>query len=84
MRAAPATGLSIYLTDIYISVNAAVNVTLEEGTTVLKWKFYGSGQGDGVSAHLISPIKLTAATALTVTTSGAVTVTVVVSGYIAP
>lgn len=84
VKAAPGSGLSLYVTDIYIAVNAAVNVTLEEGTTTLKWRYYGNSQGQGVSASLKVPIKIAANTALTITTSGAVTCTVVVCGYTAP
>ena len=84
VRAAPGVGLSLYITDIYCAVNAAVNVTLEEGTTVFRWRYYGSGQGDGVALSLTTPIKLAANTTLTVTTSAAVTITLIVSGYTAP
>jgi hypothetical protein len=84
VKAAPGAGLSLYITGIYLAVNAAVNVTLEEGTTVLKWKYYAAAQGDGASVNFTVPIKLTANTALTVTTSGAITLTLVVTGYTAP
>lgn len=84
VKAAPGASLSLYITDIYLACNAAVTVTLEEGTTTLKWRYYASGQGDGVALSLRTPIKLTANTALTVTTSAAVTVTLVVTGYTAP
>ena len=59
-------------------------VTLEEGTTILKFKYYASGQGDGVAHAFVSPIKLTANTAITVTTSAAVTVFVAVNGFTGP
>lgn len=84
VKAAPGAGLSLYITDIYLAVNAAVNVTLEEGTTVLKWKYYASGQGDGASVNFTTPIKITANTLISVTTSAAVTLTLVVTGYTAP
>ena len=84
VKAAPGAGLSLYITDIYVAVDAAVDVTLEESTTTLKWKYYGGGQGDGVAQRLNTPIKIAANTLLSVTTSAAVNVTVVVSGYTAP
>lgn len=84
VKAAPGAGLSLYITDIVITLNAAVTVTIEEGTTVLKFRYYGSGQGDGVSSHFIVPIKITANTAITVTTSAAVTVFLSLNGYTAP
>ena len=84
VKAAPGASLSLYITDIYIACNAAVTVTLEEGTTTLKFRYYGGGQGDGVSKVFQVPMKLTANTLLSVTTSAAVTVMVVVNGYTAP
>ena len=84
IKAAPGAGLSLYITDIVIVCNAAVTVTIEEGTTVTKFKYYGSGQGDGVAHAFVTPIKVTANTAVTVTTSAAVTVFVAVNGYTAP
>lgn len=86
VKAAPGAGLSLYITDIFLACNAAVNVTLEEDqvTDVLKWKYYASGQGDGAAVNLGVPIKLAANAALLVTTSAAVTVTLVVTGYTAP
>ena len=84
VKAAPGAGLSLYITDIYVACNGVVTVTLEEGTTTLKFRYYGNGAGDGVALRLNTPIKLAANTLLSVTTSAAVTVTVVVSGYTAP
>jgi hypothetical protein len=84
VKAAPGAGLSLYITDIFVAANGAVTVTLEEGTSTLKFRFYASSAGQNASRSLIVPIKLTANTALTVTTSAAVTCTVSVSGYSAP
>ena len=84
VKAAPGVGLSLYITDIYLAVNAAVNVTIKESTTTLKWKYYASGQGDGASVNFTVPIKITANTLISITTSGAVTLTLVVTGYTAP
>ena len=84
VKAAPGAGLSLYITDIYVSAKGTVDVTLEEGTSTFKFRYYASGAGDGVTRNLRTPKKLTANTALTVTTSAAVTVTVGVHGYTAP
>lgn len=84
VKAAPGAGLSLYITDIYIACNAAVTVTLEESTTTLKFRYYAAGQGDGVSKNFTVPIKIAANTLISVTTSAAVTCTVVVCGYTAP
>lgn len=84
VKAAPGAGLSLYITDIYFAANGAVTITLEEGTSTLKFRYYAAAAGDGVSKAFQVPIKLTANTALTVTTSAAVTATVVVNGYTAP
>lgn len=82
-------GQSLYITDIFVQVNAAVNVTLVEGGNAAvaantKFKFIGSAQADGVSRSYKVPKKLKPGASLTVTTSGAVTVEVEVHGYIAP
>jgi hypothetical protein len=61
-----------------------VTVTLEEGTTTLKFRYYAGGQGDGVSRTYRVPKKLTANTLLSVTTSAGVTVFVEVHGFTAP
>ncbi|MFN0193705.1 MAG: hypothetical protein ACKVP5_17310 [Aestuariivirga sp.] len=84
VKAAPGAGLSLYVTDIFVAANGAVTVTLEEGTSTLKFRFYAASAGQSVSRDLTVPIKLTANTALTVTTSAAVTCTVSVCGYTAP
>jgi len=80
---------SLYITDIFLQVNAAVNITLIEGglaasATNTKFKFIGSTQSDGVSRSYKVPKKLRPGMSLTVTTSGAVTVEVEVHGFVAP
>ncbi len=84
VKAAPGASLSLYITDIYVAVDGAVDVTLEEGTTTFKWRYYGAAKGDGVALRLNTPIKLAANTLLSVTTDAAVNVALVVSGYTAP
>ncbi len=83
VKAAPGANLSLCITDIYVAVNGVVTVTLEEGTTTFKFRYYGNGVGDGVALRLNTPIKLAANTLLSVTTSAAIDVTLVVSGYTA-
>lgn len=82
VHAAPGVGLSLYVTDIFVACNGAVTVTFEEGTATFKWRYYASAAGDGASVHFLTPLKILANTALTVTSSAGVTITYVVSGYI--
>jgi len=84
IKAAPGASLSLYVNSIVLTCNAAVDVTVEESTTTLKWKYYAGGQGDGAVATFTPPLKITANTLISVTTSAAVTVTLVVSGFTAP
>lgn len=83
LKAAPGSGKYLYVTDIVIICNAAVTVTLEQGTTTTKFKHYADGQGSGISAHFLTPMKLADNTSLTLTTSAAVTVFVLAAGYVA-
>lgn len=88
VRAAPRAGDSLYITDIYIQVNAAVTVTLVEGPAAAGasntlFKFIGAAQADGVARSYRVPKKLPPGVPLTVTTSAAVTVEVEVHGYTA-
>jgi hypothetical protein len=84
LKAAPGAGLSLYITDIYIACSAADDVTIEEGTTTMKFKYYCNGKGDGVAKSFVAPIKITANTLVSWTTSAAVNATVVLSGYTGP
>lgn len=86
VHAAPGAGLSIYVTDIIVSTGAAtaMNVFFEEGaTTVLGPYYLEATAGRGVALHFSTPKKITANTALTVTTSAAIAQSVDVTGYIA-
>jgi len=83
------SGQSLYITDIFIQVNAAVTVTLIQGpdaatASTIKFKFIGAAQADGINRTYRVPKKLKPGTSLTVTTSAAVTVEVEVHGYTAP
>ena len=84
VKAAPGASLSLYVTDIQISNGAtAGNVTLLDGSggTVL-YELYPAING-GATLSLRNPIKLTANTALCVTSTSCTTHSVFVSGYIA-
>lgn len=83
VKAAPGAGLSLHITDIYCSAGASTIITLEEGSTRL-FEYEAGGAGDGVSLNLGGRIKLTANTALTITTLGTVDINITVCGYTAP
>jgi hypothetical protein len=85
VKASPGAGLSLYITDLVLSNGAtAGNITLLDGSggTVL-FEIYPAING-GVSLSFRNPIKLTAATALCLTSSTVTTHSIFVSGYIAP
>lgn len=84
VKAAPGASLSLYITDLQISNGAtAGNITLLDGSggTVL-YELYPAING-GAVLSLRSPIKLTANTALCITSTSCTTHSVFVSGYIA-
>lgn len=86
VHAAPAAGLSLYVTDIVFSTGAATacNIFFEEGATTILGPYYLEAvAGRGVALHFQTPKKVTAATALTVTTSVAVLHSVDVTGFTA-
>lgn len=88
VQAAPAAGLSIYVTDIVVSIGAATafNVFFEEGTTtkILGPYYLEAINGRGFVMSFRTPKKLTAATLLSVTTSAAIAHAIDVMGFIAP
>lgn len=84
VKAAPGASLSLYITDLQISNGAtAGNITLLDGSggTVL-YELYPAVNG-GATLSLRNPIKLTANTALCITSTTVTTHSVFVSGYIA-
>ena len=86
VHAAPATGLSLYVTDIVVSTGAAtaLNIFFEEGaTTVLGPWYLEAVAGRGLAIHFQTPKKITSATALTVTTSAAIAHSIDVTGFTA-
>lgn len=85
VKASPGASLSLYITDIQVSNGAtAGNITLLDGSggTVL-YEIY-PGINGGAVMSLRSPIKLTANTALCITSTTVTTHSIFVSGYIAP
>lgn len=86
VHAAPAAGLSLYVTDIVVSTGAATafNIFFEEGASKVLGPWYLEAvNGRGLSVHFATPKKITAATALTVTTSAAIAHSIDVTGFIA-
>jgi len=85
VHASPGSNLSLYVTDIVFSSGAstAINAFFEEGGTKVLGPYYLEAvDGRGMSMHLQTPKKITAATALTVTTDQAIDHTIDVTGYI--
>ena len=86
VHAAPAAGLSLYITDIVVSIGADTlfNVFFEEGSTKVLGPWYLEAvNGRGLAVHFGTPKKITAATALTVTTSAAIAHSIDITGFIA-
>lgn len=82
--AAPGASLSIYITDIQLSNGAtAGNVTLLDGSGgTVKWEAYPAING-GAVLNLRQPIKLTANTALCITSTTVTTHSIFIGYYIA-
>lgn len=86
VKADPGDGFSIFVTDIIFSTGAATacNIFFEEGsTTVLGPWYLEATAGRGLAIHFTTPKKITASTALTVTTSAAIAHGLDVMGYVA-
>lgn len=87
VHAAPGAGLSLYVTDIVFSSGAAtaINLFFEEGaSTVLGPYYLEAVAGRGLHIRFGTPKKITANTALTLTTSAAIAHSVDVTGFTAP
>lgn len=87
VHAAPGAGLSLYVTTIVCSTGAAtaLNIFFEEGaSTVLGPYYLEAVAGRGFAITFGVPKKITANTALTVTTSAAIAHSIDVTGFIAP
>lgn len=86
VHGAPGAGLSIYITDIVVSTGAAtaMNVFFEEGASKVLGPYYLEAvAGRGLCIHFQTPKKITANTAVTVTTSAAIAQAVDVTGFVA-
>lgn len=87
VHASPGAGLSLYVASIVFSTGAATawNIFFEEGaSTVLGPWYLEAIAGRGANIYFATPKKITAATALTVTTSAAIAHSIDVTGFIAP
>lgn len=87
VQGAPGAGLSVYITDIILSLGAAtaLNVFFEEGSTTIIGPYYLEAvNGRTIHIRFQTPKKCTANTALTVTTSAALAHGLDVLGFIAP
>ena len=85
VHADPGAGLSIYVTDIAVSSGAAtaMNVFFEEGGTKVLGPWYLEAiAGRGLHIRFSTPKKITANTALTVTTSAAIAHSIDATGFI--
>ena len=86
VHAAPAAGLSLYVGTIIVSTGAAtaMNIFLEEGaSTVLGPWYLEAVSGRGLALQFNPPKKITAATALTITTSAAIAHSIDITGHTA-
>lgn len=87
VHAAPGAGLSLYVQTIVVSLGAAtaINVFFEEGASKVLGPYYLEAvNGRTLVINFTSPKKITANTALTVTSSAAVAHAIDVTGFIAP
>lgn len=85
VKADPGDGFSIFITDIVFSTGAATacNIFFEEGSTTILGPYYlEATAGRGLAIHFTTPKKVTASTALTVTTSAAIAHGLDVHGYV--
>lgn len=86
VHAAPASGLSLYVTDIIFSIGAATasSIFLEEGSTKVLGPYYLEAiAGRGMAIHFQTPKKITAATELLVTNTGSILFSIDITGYTA-
>ena len=87
LRAAPGSGVSIYLEYISINSISAITVTIGEGettdavTTIIVQPVLFTTGGGQYAIHFTRPIKLSAATSLTVDASAAGVVQIGAYGY---
>lgn len=86
VKAAPASGYAIFVTDIVFSTGAVIacNIFFEEGAAKKLGPYYLEAvNGRGLHIQFKTPKQITAATALTVTTSAAIAHSIDITGFIA-
>lgn len=85
VKAAPGASLSLYITDIFVSNGATAGIiTLLDGSGgTVKFRAYCAVNG-GAVLNLMTPIRLTANTALCITSTSCTTHSVTISGFTAP
>lgn len=85
VQAAPGTGIHIYITDIIFSTNAATvcSIFLEEGSTTIIGPYsLEAVAGRGLAIHFATPKKCSENTAVTVTTTAAISHGLDILGFI--
>ena len=83
---APGANESLFVTDIVVSTGAAtaLNIFFEEGASTVLGPYYLEAiAGRGFAIHFNTPKKITANTALTVTTSAAIAHSIDITGFVA-
>jgi hypothetical protein len=87
LKAAPGANLSLYITDIIMSTDTATNIKLVRDTAGtpadIAGPFYFAANG-GISAHLVTPIRVTANQNVGFTGGATGNFTVEIHGYTAP
>ncbi len=86
VHASPGGALCLYVTDIVFSSGAAtaINLFFEEGASKVLGPYYLEAiAGRGMALHFQTPKKITAATALTLTTSASIAHCVDITGFVA-
>lgn len=87
VQSAPGAGLSVYITDVVISIGAATasSLFLEEGSTKILGPYYLEAiAGRTIHLRFSTPKKCTANTQILVTNTGSVTFSIDIFGFIAP
>lgn len=87
IRAAPGSGLNLYVEHLFISCVSAITVDVGEGettnavTTAYTTFEFVATSGAPIDIHFTRPLKLTANTSFTADASGAGKVTIIATGY---
>ena len=86
VHADPGDGFAVFITDIVFSIGVATasSIFIEESTTKILGPYYLEAiAGRGLSIHFETPKRCTASTAILVTTTGATTLSVDITGFVA-